>query len=172
MPRDNSKADVNKNPLLPKQTVVDTAPKLPLSVALKLEVTRMPLSERPNALEAAFALEEILSALEQGQSELPRLAGQGRPRIPNKLIEERMRKQEQEIRERQDDRKKLEERKRMLKEQLEKMKVEKEKKDKQEEQKKKEKDAKREEVKRRNQEKLQEDLNKLKTEFAEKREKR
>jgi hypothetical protein len=43
-------------------------PKLPLGVTLKLEVARCPPTVRPTALEAAYALEELLGAVEAGQT--------------------------------------------------------------------------------------------------------
>lgn len=171
MTRDNSRAEVSKNQLLKNQTVDHLFPKPPLGVVLKLEIARRPQDQRSTYLEAAFALEEMLQSLEKGESILPRHNKGGR-KPTNKIIEERQKKAEQEERSKVSDRLKLEERKKMLKEQLDKMKVEKDKKTKEEEAKKKIKDQKLEEKKKKRNDKLQEDLNKLKTEFAEKREKK
>ncbi len=139
-------------------------------MALKLELTKIPPTNRAHALDVAFALEEILQAVDSGETRtVPRLQ---KKQPVNKIVEERMKKAADDERKKVDERKKLEERKKMLKEQLDKLKVDKEKKTKQEEEKKKVKDQKIEEKRKIKHEKLKEDLDKLKMEFAEKREKK
>ena len=80
LPRDQSRAEVSKNLLLGNKKRSQTlqpheapAPKLPLSVTVKLEVAKQPPANRPAFIEAAYALEEILEAVEQGRTELERL---------------------------------------------------------------------------------------------------
>ena len=92
-------------------------PRLPIGVALKLEVARSKADVRGEALEAAYALEEILQAVEKGETRLERLGKRQKKRPPpNKLVGDRIKKQEQEDKARVDDRKKLEVRKKLLKE--------------------------------------------------------
>ena len=170
IPRDSSRAEMA--PVKPSPLPQIIAPKLPLGVNLKLEVTKQPAGQRATALEAAYAIEEILSAVEQGLPSIPRLGAPNQKRPQNKVVEERMKKVEDEEKQRQTERQKLELRKRLLKEQLEKMKEEKKEKDKLDEVKKKEKEAKAEERKKKAQEKLNADMDKLKIEFTEKREKK
>ena len=92
-------------------------PRLPIGVALKLEVARSKADVRGEALEAAYALEEILQAVEKGETRLERLGKRQKKRPPpNKLVGDRIKKQEQEDKARVEDRKKLEVRKKLLKE--------------------------------------------------------
>lgn len=48
-------------------------PRLPLGVTLKLEVAQTKMDRREQALEAAYALEELLQAVEKGETRLERL---------------------------------------------------------------------------------------------------
>ena len=50
---------MGKNSKTPPATL-DIFPKPPLGVALKLELTKLPANARAQALDVAFALEEIL----------------------------------------------------------------------------------------------------------------
>jgi hypothetical protein len=99
LPRDQSRAEVSKNTLLGSKKRSQTlqphdlpAPKLPLSVTVKLEVAKQPPPNRPAFMEAAYALEEILEAVEQGRTELERLKKVKKP--VNKVLEERVKKLE------------------------------------------------------------------------------
>jgi len=56
-----------------KKPLPPPAPRLPLGVNLKLEVARSKPDRREHALEAAYALEEILQAVENGEKRLERL---------------------------------------------------------------------------------------------------
>lgn len=142
-------------------------PKLILGPIIKLEVAKQPAKTRADALEAAYALEEMLQAVEQGQTQLPRLEKNGgQKKAPtNRVIEERWKKAEADEKQRVDDRKKLEERKKSLKETLDKMKEEKKKKDKEDKVKKKEDTKKEKEKEKKKHDKLMDDMNKLKMEF-------
>jgi len=62
-----------KSPAKPKKEL-PPPPRVELGVILKVEVAKQPADKRPNALEAAYTLEELLQAVEQNQSNLPRLA--------------------------------------------------------------------------------------------------
>lgn len=77
LPRDQSRAEASKNLILSSKKRSQTlqpheapAPKLPLSVTVKLEVAKQPPADRPSFIEAAYALEEILEAVGQGRTEL------------------------------------------------------------------------------------------------------
>jgi chemotaxis protein histidine kinase CheA len=146
------------------------APKLPLSVTVKLEVAKQPPPNRPAFMEAAYALEEILEAVEQGRTELERLKKVKKP--VNKVLEERVKKLEQDTQHKESEKKKLEERKKALKEQLEKLKEDKAKKDLEEAAAKKEKSRKAAERQKAKHDKLQADLEGLKVEFQAKRDQR
>ena len=99
-------------------------PRLPLGVTLKLEVARSAADKRAEALESAYALEEILQSVEKGETRLERLGKRRqKPKPPNKLVGDRIKKQEQEDKARLDERKKLDIRKKLLKEQLDQLKV-------------------------------------------------
>jgi hypothetical protein len=124
---------------------------------LKLEVARQHPEERSAALEAAYALEEILGAIESGHTTHPRLGG-GKQKLINRVIEERLKKVENDEKQKVTDRKKLEERKVMLKEQLEKLKEEKVTKDQDALEKKKVDAVKKEEAKKRQHDKLMDDM--------------
>ena len=135
-------------------------PKIELGVVLKIEVGKQPADKRPIALEAAYTIEELLQAVEQNQTNLPRLAN---PKAfhakvvkppPNKLVEDRIKKQEEDVKMKADERKKLEIRKKLLKEQLDELKVQKTKKDADKKKVDDEKKAKKEEIKKRNKDKL------------------
>ena len=77
--RENSRSEISKNPIIVnnngQSSYQEAFPRPPLSVALKLEVARQPAKQRPDALEVAYALEEMIQALEGGHYEaLPRHA--------------------------------------------------------------------------------------------------
>jgi hypothetical protein len=104
----NSKAEIRSEQLpspnkgrskerKPKVIELPPAPKLQLGVTLKLEIAKTPAGHRAAALEAAYALEEILCAVEAKQTLLPRLQKETEKKKPvNKVIEERIKKVEDE----------------------------------------------------------------------------
>lgn len=123
-------------------------------------------------MEAAYALEEILVAVEAKQALLPRLQKDGGKKPVNKLIEERIKKVEDEKELKAGERSKLDLRKKLLKEQLDLMKIDKKKKDKEERKISKAKEVKHKEFVKKDHEKLVEDMKKLKIEFTAKKEKK
>lgn len=140
-------------------------------MTLKLEVAKQPAKDRADYLEAAYAIEEMIQAVEKGENKLARLGkGAGKKQPPNKLVGERMKKQEEEHKQKVDERKKLEVRKKLLKEQLDQIKAKKAEKEKDNKAKEEKTKQKEEERKKKAHDRLLADMEKLKVEFTEKRE--
>ncbi|TNV73202.1 hypothetical protein FGO68_gene2633 [Halteria grandinella] len=171
MQREMSKAEIPRGQLNIKNEATP-APKLTLGPTLKIEIAKQPAKQREGFLDAAYALEEILQAVEKGDPVIERLLNKdGEKKKPlNKVLEDRQKKADLEAKKEQDDRKKLDERKRLLKEQLDKMKEDKKKKTQEDKLKKKKEDEREEAKAKKKQEKLNADMTKLKEEFTAKRE--
>eukprot|EP00347_Sterkiella_histriomuscorum_P016192 403354133 len=98
-----------------------------LSVDLKLQIANAPQHIRQTVLETAYVLEEMLYSVENGLNKLPPPGYQmlQKQKIVNRVLEEKLKKQENDDKQKLLDKQKLEMRKKMLKDQLDKMRVEK-----------------------------------------------
>lgn len=118
-------SNIFSTPRLPTHKAVKPV----LDVILKLEVANAPAPNRQRILEAAYVLEEILQAVENGHKKLPEQVMQmGLPKIMNRVLEGKIAKEEEERAKKMSDKQRLDFRKQLLRNQLEKMKVDKDKK--------------------------------------------
>lgn len=148
--RDMSKAEVGRGAQLSLKNEAAPPPKPTLGAALKIEIAKQPAKQRETYLDAAYALEEVLQAVEKGETVLERLQGEVKKKPVNRILEERQRKAESEAAKEREGRKQLKERQKQLDELIAQQKVVRQKKKEEEDKKKAEKDKKREEREKRN----------------------
>ncbi|CDW79816.1 UNKNOWN [Stylonychia lemnae] len=151
---------INKSTFKSPRTSVPHISKPNLGIDLKLEVAKAPASIRQVVLETAYVMEEILYSVENGLDELPppNFQQQQKRQILNRVMEDKIKKQENDEKQKQLDRQKLELRKKMLKDQLDVMRVEKDAKTKEDVEKKKQQEEKEKQRAIRKQQKQREDI--------------